>query len=584
MTTEEAPVNTLNELIANPQKVKEAGGLSRALLQLVPVKREERQEFWSSLADAHNAGKVDLVAEFALLRNGKEGPDFFSTRQIFVETFPKLKTNCVNVGRTVAHLVIEAGGDMAASWPLEAFRTYLDHDTKRPVEILTAIEADPSSLAILLPVTAAAGFGSDRPYFIDEVVRLTKVPDELLQRMAIAALANLPVPADETDIPPEVLSSLENAVASSDHDGVLAASASAALTLSSKNKLALPRLTEVVRLALKKGGDWTLGVAADSYATNVEKLDISVVELLSENLKSRANEGALSRIDLGVSSLLNSSNRSLGLEVLEELLKRFSQSVVLKNFQSAKSVITSSSGLQSYVVTRWLASGDPILCEAAADAVQNVAGADISIDADATQLDFQDEVSIVFIARKAAGYLFFSPVAAASFLISLMRGGVVEPIKQLLLDPLLLNYTGSVRELLQRRIGSETGEVLEALRECLERIDAYLTAVGTASGIKELRMSEGQQAIYNRSLSQKISKSFEEARAELPLLSLLKRSVVLYGRGSVQHVARQDGSIHRADMMFKTHGTEFTFPRMMHIDELGLHFLVRVLRAQKRVK
>jgi hypothetical protein len=180
--------------------------------------------------------------------------------------------------------------------------------------------------------------------------------------------------------------------------------------------------------------------------------------------------------------------------------------------------------------------------------------------------------------------LFFSPVAAASFLISLMRGGVVEPIKQLLLDPLLLNYTGSVRELLQRRIGSETGEVLEALRECLERIDAYLTAVGTASGIKELRMSEGQQAIYNRSLSQKISKSFEEARAELPLLSLLKRSVVLYGRGSVQHVARQDGSIHRADMMFKTHGTEFTFPRMMHIDELGLHFLVRVLRAQKRVK
>src|ERR1019366_5334100 len=111
----------------------------------------------------------------------------------------------------------------------------------------------------------------------------------------------------------------------------------------------------------------TLGVAADSYATNVEKLDISVVELLSENLKSRANQGALSRIDLGVSSLLNSSNRSLGLEVLEELLKRFSQSVVLKNFQSARSVITSSSGLQSYVVTRWLASGDPVLCEAAAD-------------------------------------------------------------------------------------------------------------------------------------------------------------------------------------------------------------------------
>jgi hypothetical protein len=364
----------------------------------------------------------------------------------------------------------------------------------------------------------------------------------------------------------------------------LAASLSAALTLSSKNKLALPRLTEVVRLALKKGGDWTLGVAAGRYAMDVDKLDISLVELLSENLKSRANEDALSHIDLGVSSLLNSSNRSLGLEVLEELLKRFFQSVKLKDFQSAKSVIVSSIGLRSYVVTRWLGSADPILCEAAADAVQNVALADVSIDADTAQLDFQDEVSIVFIARKAAGYLFFSPVAAASFLISLMRGGAVEPIKQLLLDPLLLNYTGSVRELLQKRTETETGAVLEALRDCLKRIDVYLAALGTASGIKELRTSEEQQAIFNRALSQKISKSFEEARAESPLLSLVKRSVVLYGRGSVQHVARQDGSIHRADMMFKTHGTEFTFPRMMHIDELGLHFLLLVLRAEKRIK
>lgn len=577
-------MNTLNELIAEPQKVKDAGGLSRALLQLVPVKTEERQEFWNSLADAHNAGKIDLVAEFALLRKGQEDFDFFPIRQIFLNTLLELKTDCVGVARTIAHLVIEAGTDMAASWPLESFRTYLDQDSKRPVEILTATEAAPASLAILLPVTTAAGFTSNRSYFINEVIRLTKVSDELLQRMAVAALANVPVGEGDTNFPSDVLSSLESVVANSDNDGILAASLSAALPLSLKNKLALPRLTEVVRLALKSGGDWTIGVAAGIYATDAKKLDVSLVELLSENLKSRANEGALSRIDLGVSSLLNSNNRSLGPEVLEELLKRFSKSVALKDFQSAKSAIASSIELRSYVVTRWLASGDPILCEAAADAVQNIAKADISIDADVAQLDFQDEAVIVFVARKAVGYLFFSPAAAASFLISLMRGGAVEPIKQLLIDPLLLNYTGPVRELLQQRIGSETGEVLEALRDCLQRVDAYLAALGTASGIKELRIGEEQQAIFNRSLSQKMSKSFEKARAELPLLSLVKRSVVLYGRGAVQHVAHHDGSVHRADMMFKTLGTEFTLPRMVHIDELGLHFLLRVLRAEKRVK
>ena len=115
MASGESPLKALNELIADPQKLKEAGGLSRALLQRIPLKREERQRFCSSLADAHNAGKIDLVAEFALLRNGNEGPNFFSTRQVFVETFPELKTDCVNVAKTVAHLVIEAGADVTAS-------------------------------------------------------------------------------------------------------------------------------------------------------------------------------------------------------------------------------------------------------------------------------------------------------------------------------------------------------------------------------------------------------------------------------------------------------------------------------------
>lgn len=361
-------MEALNELIANTQKVAEAGGLPQALLSLVPEKNEERQRFWNSLADAHNAGEIDLVAGFASLQNGKGDTDFFLTRQIFVEALPRLTTNCVDVARTVAHLVIAAAGDMAASWPLEKFRSFLNQDDKRPVEVLTAIEAESTSLAVLLPITAAAGFDSDRLYFLDEVIRLTGSPDKLLRRMALAALANVTVVEGETDIPSNVLASLESAVANSDDDGILAASLSAALALSSQSVPDLPRLMDIARSALNKGGEWTLGVAAESYATDVEKLDLSLVGLLSEVLKARASENKLSHLDLGIASLLETTNWSVGLEVLEELLKRFSRSVVLKNFRHAKSAIASSEVLRSRVVTRWLASGDQILCEAAADA------------------------------------------------------------------------------------------------------------------------------------------------------------------------------------------------------------------------
>jgi hypothetical protein len=480
--------------------------------------------------------------------------------------------------------VIAAGGDMAASWPLENFRGFLDQDGKRPFETLAAVEREPTSLAILLPVVAAAGFESDRGYFIGEVIRLKKSPDKLLQRMALAALANVPVVEGEVDMPADVLVTLETAVANSDEDGALAASLSTALALSMKAKSDLRRLTDVVRSSLSKGGEWTLGVAAENYARDAEKLDISLVGLLSDVLKTRASENNLSHLDLGIASLLETTNWSTGMDVLDELLKRFSKNVKLKDFQYSKGTIAASDVLRSRAVTRWLASGNQILCEAAEDAVQNVARAQLSVDVDTAQINFQDEENIIFIAKKAAGFLFFSPVAAASLLISLMRGGTIEPIKQLLVDPLLLNYTSSVRELLLQRIKSESTEVAAALRDCLQILEAYLDSLGKASGLKELRMSEEEKAIFNRSLSQKMSKSFDVARSEMPLLSMVKRSVVLYGRGSVQRVARPDGSTYRADMMFKTQGAEITFPRMMHIDELGLHFLLRVLRAEKRVK
>jgi len=70
----------------------------------------------------------------------------------------------------------------------------------------------------------------------------------------------------------------------------------------------------------------------------------------------------------------------------------------------------------------------------------------------------------------------------------------------------------------------------------------------------------------------------------MPLLSLVRRSIVLHGRGSVQHVAHQDGSLHRADMMFKTLGAEMEFPRMGRIDEMGMQLRLRRLQAERKAK
>jgi hypothetical protein len=579
-------VTTHRELTETLLEAKQNGDFFETLLGLARLQMDARTQFSESLAAVHNSGAIDLVAEYATLRNEPIVSDFFLTRHVFESVLPELEAPSAAVAKTVAHLVTQAGNDLASHSPIEAFRSFLSKKSERPQETISAIEADPSTLALLLPVVAAVGFDCDRAYFTEKLVNLTGSPVDVLQRMAVFSLGNASMEEQDGRLPTRVLETLEGVFDKTDRDETFAAALSAAVALIPKDRSAYDRLLEVIRKALEIGGEWTLYAAARAFAYETKTLGRSLIALVSEHLKAKATDnGQLWQwIDFGVSSLLESDDRDVALPVLEEVLKRFPSSAELKQFQCCQGTIDSSPGLRSYIVTRWLASGDMALSKAAGDAVQHAHRDDIVINADPSALGATDEATLVFIAHRAAGYLFFWPTAAASFLISLMRLGAIAPIQQLLLDPLLLNYTGSVRQLLESRLQAEPEPVAAAIQACLAKIDAYLKDVQAAAGVRELRVSTEHRATFHKALNQKMSNSFEAARKEMPLLSLVKRSIVLYGRGAVQHVARQDGTAHRADMMFKTLGTELSFPRMSQIDELGLHLRLRILRAWKRAQ
>jgi hypothetical protein len=387
------------------------------------------------------------------------------------------------------------------------------------------------------------------------------------------------------EVPEEVIIALES-VASEVDDGVLAAAVAAATAIFRGHRKAAPRLEKVICDALERGGEWTLDAASNSLASRSEKLGQPLVELLAGRLRevSLENAGTINQIDLGISSLLNSASRGVVLSLLEVILRRSPLDKQLKKFAHTRSKILASPALLSTVVTRWIATGEKALCKAAADLVQEASRRNLIIEADADELSMKDDDSLAFTARKAVGYLFFWPVTTASFVVSLMRFGAVDSLKQLLLDPLLLNYTGSVQEFLEERAKSERKAVSEAISECLHVIEDYLAKIRSSVNLRELRPSETQRAAFHQSFSQKMSNSFAAAQAEMPLLSLVKRSLVLHGRGSVQRVAHQDGSSHRADMMFKTLGAEMVFPRMGHIDEIGLQWQLRILRAERKAR
>lgn len=575
---------TKDELAEKLLAAKRNGNFFSVLLGEAPREDSARTQFCGVLAAIHNANDIDLVAEFSELRNGTGGADFFLTRHLFQIALPYIDAPTAGVVGTVAHLVTQAGQDLASHWPLEQFHAFLTKAPERPKDALRTIEEDPSSFAFLLPVVAAAGFLSQRDYFTEQLLRLSNSPSEDLQRQAVFALGEAPWPENDGEVPPQVVNQLESLVADTESDGLLAASVSAVLALVPKDRASSDRFLEIIRVALAKGGQWTLGPVAQAYAFKRDTLTPAFLTLLANYLKTNVTQNAqvLQWVDFGVSCRLNTTDRNEALEILEEVLRRFPGSIEIKSFGCCESSIDSSPQLRSFVVTRWLASGEGVLCGAAGDLVQRSHRDDLILDADRGVLATFDEAALPFVAIKAVGYLIFSHTPAASFLISLMRIGAIEPIKELLLDWLLINYPGPLRTLVEARITSEPEPVAAALRDCLARLDRYLKNIETALGIKELCASVEQRATFHKTLTQKLSKSFEAAQKEMPFLSLVKRSIVLYGRGSVQRVVHADGTTHRADMMFKTQGTEFLFPRMSHIDELGLHLQLRIFRVGKR--
>ena len=212
----------------------------------------------------------------------------------------------------------------------------------------------------------------------------------------------------------------------------------------------------------------------------------------------------------------------------------------------------------------------------------------ISISVDPAELPSGEPLALLFVARKAIGYLFFKPLSAASFVISLMHHAndnrVLDDLSTLLLDPLLLNFTGTVREYVAKASEAQSPEVKERVENSMCSLDQYLADLASVGEIPALYPTEAQREAYHRNFSQQVSKSFKEAQAKSPFLSLVSRSVVLHGRSSIHYVYGQDGSPKRMDMEFRSVGTEMEVPRLTHIDPYGLEYMLRVFRAEQRTK
>jgi hypothetical protein len=215
-------------------------------------------------------------------------------------------------------------------------------------------------------------------------------------------------------------------------------------------------------------------------------------------------------------------------------------------------------------------------------------GTEIPLCVDLEELHPVTDIRIVFCARKVIGYLFMRPVSAASLVLSLLehiddKEAQVE-LESLLFDPLMLNYSGAVRKYLLEQMSTRLESVRSSIKRAIDALERYIEDLRSVPELPALHPSQSQKAAQQLHFSAQMTKAYEQAQQQSVLLSLVTKSVILYGNRSIHYITSPDGESHRQELQMASHGSEFEVPRQSVVDPGGLDMMLRIFRNEKVVQ
>ncbi|MEM9803762.1 MAG: hypothetical protein AAF959_00655 [Cyanobacteria bacterium P01_D01_bin.56] len=542
------------------------------------------------LAQLHNSEQIDLINNFKVLENKSDTEiSFFYTREIFEEALPKLNADTREVMDCVLHLVEAAGQDMAAKTVFGPFTEYCSADGSRPVEGLRLIEQSPDKYVSFLVPVLKAGSQIDFESYLDKAICLSVDDNIEFRRRALLSLGQLQYPENSITAD-RALETLELSVDKETDDILLSHVIEAAFSLFKRNVvLDSSRVTELIDAVLLKGDSYTLYAASHIFGFSYKYLPTSLVDILLSHLQQVASTHihTLDNIDHGVVSLLRNGECDKGIDFLEKCLLKKEGSITLSIFNSTSCELLKNQGdILNRVMTKWFLLGNPKLCEGIASVVKLSRGQELTLSVELEESGDDKSDEMIFIARKAIGYLFFQPVFATSVIVSLLKqtsdSTVLQVLSALLFDPLLLNYSGKVSGYLEQQLQIiEEQHVKEAIKNAIKAFENYIDDLKSTGDLPELHPSQRNREVYRRRFGQQMSEAVKNAQKESVFLSLVSKSVLLYGRKSINYVYSSDGEARRMEVPLKSYGTEMEFPRLETIDPFGLDYMLRIFRAEQ---
>jgi hypothetical protein len=230
-------------------------------------------------------------------------------------------------------------------------------------------------------------------------------------------------------------------------------------------------------------------------------------------------------------------------------------------------------------------SGETSLAAAISDLIGSSGREPATFDVDIKTYSLSDSEAI-FLARKAVGWFFFRPITAASLIICILRtvkGETADAIGDLLFEPLLLNYSGELRQYLEKKSKEPRDKAKPQVLRAIGKLETYMNGLKAVGFVNELEPSERERLIEQQQYNERMRQIQKQAEESSALFSLVSKSILLHGNGSISYIRGVDGELHRNTMKMGGFTTTWEAPRLQAIDPFGLDMQLRQFRGERLV-
>lgn len=540
--------------------------------------------FRATLIKLHNDGTIDVLEPARHIASSPINQhDFFTVMHAYTELIPTLDAAVPDMLAAVKALVARAGDDGAAGMPNGAYRTWAEQGSRARDTLETINPED----------------GDDSAYFYLALQALAKTePDAALDR-AILYVGGNAGPARSASA--KAIGTLDAS------DPVRRTRALDALTVNAAsaddNSLGhiLTALCEIARAYPDIHGNAAMVIDASVSRTAghaIHQLSLELMfhsnELPPEIIAGMTaimhrvpidNLGTIRNIGAAAGKLARHNRLDEALSLITPLLSRHEE---LTSFEQLGSITYELLRLPpdqvTSVIIRWLLALDSNLGRATMALVGGHHGdAPLILDPRAAVAGLSNH-DRVLLAHRAIGWQFIHPVTAASLVVGLLDGAsdaARGTITELLFDPLLINFSGSVGDWIAEQAKDGSHPSQDILAELTSRLDAYIDGLRAVGRIKELRPSERERLIENHRQHESMRQAHKLAEKKSILASLATRQVLLYGTRSISYFEGMSGKKQRSEMKMHSFSHSIESPRLDVLEPFDLDYMLRVFRAMK---